>query len=249
MSGAFSLMRSKHSRTESEGVCVLEPQDGPAEGAIVWLHGLGDTFHGFADIMEHIVPYNIRCIIPNAPNRPVTMNGGMVMPAWFDMRTIGDRSTFSTEDLLQTREVVHALLDEQCELVGSKKVILGGFSQGGAVAVHAGLSYAQPLRALICHSGYVVGIDNYRKDNADPNFSIHPRSTRSPILAIHGEEDFVVPIELYDQSFGALEKILEDDVDFVRIPKLGHSLDVSTINLLRLSFSNFLAQEPRKKFN
>ncbi|SHO44802.1 alpha/beta hydrolase [Desulfopila aestuarii] len=170
----------------------LEHETGPTpDAAVIWLHGLGADGHDFAPIVPqlHLPPKpGIRFIFPHAPAIPVTVNGGYVMPAWYDIYEMDIDRTVDSDQLLASATAVEKLIERELERgIASSRIILAGFSQGGAVAYQAGLSSTRPLAGLLAMSTYFATSDSITL--AEANSSI-------PIEIHHGKFDPVVPEHL-----------------------------------------------------
>jgi len=159
--------------------------------SVIWLHGLGADGHDFEPIVPELkLPSDcaVRFIFPHAPSIPVTINGGYVMPAWYD---ILDMSIDRKVDELQLRKSAAAVVDfinhEISRGIASERIIVAGFSQGGAVAIEAALSFNKKLAGLLLMSTYFATKDSIR-------FSAENRSI--PIQIHHGDFDPVVPVSL-----------------------------------------------------
>jgi phospholipase/carboxylesterase len=164
----------------------IEPNK-TADAAVIWLHGLGADGHDFEPIVPELhLPdeYSIRFIFPHAPSVPVTLNGGMVMPAWYDILDLGSERSLNKEQLLASANAVQALIDREIERgVDSRRIVLVGFSQGGAVNYQAALTCSKPLAGLLALSTYFPTAD-----------SIVPSAANRllPIQIFHGSYDPVV---------------------------------------------------------
>jgi phospholipase/carboxylesterase len=162
----------------------------------VWLHGLGADGHDFEPVVPRLRLPGVRFVFPHAPARPVTINGGFVMPAWYDILSLERREDREdARDIAVSAGQIEALLRREVERgVPSSRVVLAGFSQGAAMALHVGIGFDQPLAALVCLSGYQVLAStmaaHWRQDN---------RTT--PILCCHGVYDDVVPVDLGRQAY------------------------------------------------
>ncbi|ASP40442.1 carboxylesterase [Bacterioplanes sanyensis] len=169
-------------------VLVDEPQQS-ADCAIIWLHGLGASPYDLQPLLpmlrRHPTLARLRGMLPQAPNRPVTINGGMVMPAWYDILAANPERVVEQTHLQHTAQQVQQLVKEAG--VPAHRVIIAGFSQGGAVAYQAALTHQQAVAGLLCLSTYLA---------AQPP---KPR-TDVPLLAMHGSEDMVVPESLGRRS-------------------------------------------------
>jgi phospholipase/carboxylesterase len=181
---------------------VIEPEQ-QANAAVIWLHGLGADGHDF----EPIVPYlnlkdgcNIRFIFPHAPSIPITMNMGYVMPAWFDILALDgvDRS-IDSQHLLASAMEVHKLIDQEvAKGIDSERIILIGFSQGGAVNYQAALTYDRPLGGMLALSSFFPTAEEVIP---------HPANQDLPIMVCHGTHDLVLDISLAEKSLEALKTL------------------------------------------
>jgi len=170
--------------------CVeIEPRK-RATCAVVWLHGLGADGHDFAPIVPHLdldPALPVRFVFPHAPRIPVGINMGMVMPAWYDIRGPDLRQGQDEEGIRRSAAQVTALLEREIERgVPSRNIVLAGFSQGGAMAVHVGLRHVQPLAGLIALSTYAVLGETIEVELSSANRGI-------AVFQAHGTEDPMVP--------------------------------------------------------
>lgn len=168
--------------------CVeIEPVT-PATAAVIWLHGLGATGHDFEAIVPELnLPEGlaVRFIFPHAPSIPVTINNGYVMPAWYDILSMDIERKVDAEQLMASSAAVVQLVEREIARgVPSNKIILAGFSQGGAVVYQAALSFGKPLAGLMALSTYFATADSIAFDAANQQL---------PILIHHGNRDGVVP--------------------------------------------------------
>jgi phospholipase/carboxylesterase len=168
--------------------CVeIEPRL-PATASVVWLHGLGASGDDFVPIVPMLRLPHVRFVFPQAPDRRVTINGGYVMPSWYDITSLGFRGQ-EREDLGQLAEssaAVEALIAREASRgVPATRVVLAGFSQGGAVALHVGHRPGQALAGIMALSTYLVHGDAERVRGV----------VETPLLCMHGRHDDVVPYE------------------------------------------------------
>ncbi|MEY4640959.1 MAG: hypothetical protein RLZZ227_953 [Pseudomonadota bacterium] len=170
---------------------LTAPATTPASASIIWLHGLGADGHDFAPIVPELrLPERlaIRFIFPHAPRMPVTVNQGMHMPAWYDIMEFGTERKFNAAQLLVSAAAVHALIDREIERgIAADRILLAGFSQGGAVNYQAGLTYDKPLAGMIALSTYFPTADA---------IEVHPANAALPILICHGTADNVLPLSM-----------------------------------------------------
>ena len=171
--------------------CVeIEPQ-GPANCSVIWLHGLGADGNDFAPLVPQLhlpagcVP---RFVFPHAPQMPVSINGGMVMRAWYDIADVSIDRKVDSERLCRSAQAVGDLVEREQERgIDSRRIVLAGFSQGGAVAYEMALSYPQPLAGLLVLSSYLARGEQTQR---------HPANASLPVLIQHGLRDPVVPESL-----------------------------------------------------
>ena len=158
------------------------------DATVIWLHGLGADGYDFAPIVPELnLPESlaIRFIFPHAPSIPVTVNNGFVMPAWFDIMEMEiDRKIDSKQLLISAAAIARYVDRELARGIDSRRIILAGFSQGGAVAYQVGLSYPKPLGGLIAMSTYFATSDSIELNQANLGL---------PIEIYHGLYDPVVP--------------------------------------------------------
>ncbi|KAL0078122.1 Phospholipase/carboxylesterase/thioesterase [Phycomyces blakesleeanus] len=198
---------------------------------VVWMHGLGDSGAGWSFLAEQLsglFPY-VKWILPNAPSIPVTLNGGMSMPAWFDIKELG-RKNATSEDrdgMLQSVTTINKILrDEVDKGIPANRIVLGGFSQGSVMSLLAGLTSEYKLAAIIGCSGWLPMPDRIQNMASDAN-------KKTPILMCHGDADPVVNYTFGKESAERLQQ-LKYDVEFKTYHNLGHSaapqelLDISS---------------------
>ncbi|MDR9441070.1 MAG: dienelactone hydrolase family protein [Halomonas sp.] len=174
------------------GELIIEPSNGkPVDACVFILHGLGADGHDFEPLVPALpLPDDagVRFILPHAPRLPVTINGGMVMPAWYDIKEMSLDRQIDEPQLMASAERIQALVREQIEHgIDSRRIILAGFSQGGAVAYQAALTFEVPLGGLLALSTYFATADSI--ELSDANRSL-------PIEVHHGSFDPVVPESL-----------------------------------------------------
>lgn len=176
---------------------VIEPKTS-ATAAVIWLHGLGADGHDFEPVVPALrLPASpaVRFILPHAPSLPVTINGGYVMPAWYDILEAQLERKVDENQLKASAREVHKLIDREIEKgIDSSNIIIAGFSQGGAVGYEAALTYPKPL-------GGVLGLSTYFATRE--NIQVHSANKDIPIQVFHGSMDPVVPEALGKQSYEA----------------------------------------------
>lgn len=166
----------------------IEPNSGAATAAVIWLHGLGADGNDFAPVVPMLDLPHVRFVFPHAPQIPVTINNGWVMRAWYDIRSLDRRP--DREDPTQIRASaaqIAALLDrEVARGIPSARIVLAGFSQGGAMTLYTGLRYPSPLAGLLALSAYMLLPESLAAEAATANAA-------TPICAAHGKLDDLVP--------------------------------------------------------
>lgn len=172
----------------------------PASASVIWLHGLGANGHDFAPVVPELgLPQSLalRFVFPHAPQIPVTMNGGMIMPAWYDILEMSLQRRVDLEQLLTSADRVRALVQRERERgIPAQRIVLAGFSQGGAVAYQTALTHPEPLAGLLAMSTYLA--NDPEPDQANAGL---------PISIQHGEFDPVVPETLGQQACQALQAL------------------------------------------
>lgn len=167
----------------------------PATASVIWLHGLGASGDDFVPIVPELqLPPElaVRFIFPHAPAMPVTINGGYIMPAWYDILAMKLERQIDTKQLLASCAAITAFIDREIERgIASQRIILAGFSQGGAVAYQTALSYPKALGGLLALSTYLATKDSLQT---------HPTNQQLPITIFHGIYDSVVPEVLGSQA-------------------------------------------------
>lgn len=168
----------------------LETQNNP-DCAVIWLHGLGANGHDFEPIVDQLnLPSSIRArfIFPHAPVQAVSLNNGMQMPSWYDIYSLDMDSKEDYEGIKKISEEIHLLIKQEIDNgIDANKIVLAGFSQGGALTLYAGLNYNQPLAGLVALSCYLPLRDQ---------FEVYAKTASRdlPIFIAHGTHDDVVPL-------------------------------------------------------
>jgi phospholipase/carboxylesterase len=171
------------------------------EYAVIWMHGLGADGHDF----EPIVPIlnlpgglAIRFIFPHALMRPVTVNGGAVMRAWYDIIELSTSRGQDEAGIRHSAEKIKALIDREVKRgIPASNIILAGFSQGGAMALHVGLRYPEKLAGIMGLSAYLLFPQRLQSEHSKAN-------SATPVFVAHGTQDPVVPFMLGQQLHESL---------------------------------------------
>jgi phospholipase/carboxylesterase len=167
---------------------TLEP-DHPADAVVVWLHGLGADGHDFEQIVPELkLPdgHRIRFIFPHAPIRPVSINNGEEMRAWYDFIPHSEHE--GADDISRSADDVRAFVDAAIEAgIDPSRIVLAGFSQGGVMALHTGLRLNCRIAGIAALSTYLYDVSTVDTERTDENLAI-------PILMAHGTRDPMIPI-------------------------------------------------------
>lgn len=170
--------------------------------SIIWLHGLGADGQDFVPIVEELsLPVAVRFIFPHAPMRPVTINGGYVMRAWYDIAgsSIGEQQ--DEHGIRASQQAIDALIaQEVARGIAPDHIFLAGFSQGGAIALHTALRQAVPLAGVLALSCYLPLAGSAGNE-------VLPGTRTTPVFMAHGRNDPVVPYGLGATSRDALVKL------------------------------------------
>jgi phospholipase/carboxylesterase len=180
----------------------LESQPGTAaRAAVIWLHGLGADGNDFAGLVPELNLSGcppIRFVFPHAPSIPVTLNGGYVMPAWYDIMGLNLEDRQDAAGIQKSEKAIVALIEnEVARGIAYENIVLAGFSQGCAMALHTGLRFAHRLAGIMALSGYLPLADRFVTERMQAN-------AKTPIFMAHGTQDPVVVLARGEDSRNAL---------------------------------------------
>lgn len=180
----------------------LEVGASDAQHSVIWLHGLGADGHDFEPIVAELnLSQPVRFIFPHAPEMSVTINNGMRMPAWYDIAAPQiDQRQDDTGIRGSEKAIIDLIENEIARGVSSESIILAGFSQGGAIALHTALRYHKPLAGIMALSTYLPLADTVENE-------IHDANKNTAIFIAHGTYDPVVPLELAVKTQQQLNKL------------------------------------------
>lgn len=175
---------------------VIEPQ-GQHRASVIWLHGLGADGHDFEPIVPELqlpTDAGVRFIFPHAPERPVTINGGMRMRAWYDITGISPDTAEDSDGIEASRAEVEALIAAEKQAgIPAGRIILAGFSQGGAIALHTALRHPERLAGLVGLSTYLPLREQLAEQASAANRDL-------PVFMAHGSQDPMLPQQLGEMS-------------------------------------------------
>ncbi len=217
----------------------VEPGD-QAQAAVIWLHGLGADGRDFRPIVPELdLPQEarIRFVFPHAPYRPVTINGGMAMRAWYDLLGLEAGSPQDAEGIQDGERRLRELIDRETRRgVPAERVVLAGFSQGGALALYTGLRYPQRLAGIMGLSTYLPLHWAVAESRAEGN-------AETPIFMAHGRQDPVLPFELGEYARCWLQE-RGYPVEW-RGYVMGHQVCLEEIQAIAVWLQQVLAESPR----
>jgi phospholipase/carboxylesterase len=176
-----------HRERESLATIEVEPRGEPI-GSVVVLHGMGASGHDFEDALPLLHLPRVRFVLPHAPLKSVTVEGGRIMPAWHDIRVLDDGEPLpDASDVHDSALMIEAVIASEIERgIPASRIALAGFSQGAAMSLFVGLRYPSALAGIACVSGYTL-FPNV------PHAKASPASRSTPVLFCHGTRDTVVP--------------------------------------------------------
>uniref|UniRef100_A0A2P2HZW1 palmitoyl-protein hydrolase n=1 Tax=Hirondellea gigas TaxID=1518452 RepID=A0A2P2HZW1_9CRUS len=182
---------------------------------VIFLHGLGDTGHGWASAMGNLSMPHIKVICPTAPVMPVTLNAGFKMPSWFDLTSLEVDAPEDAPGIKAARDKIHELIDAEVRSgIPANRIVLGGFSQGGGLALYSAFTHKESLAGVVALSCWL------------PLRSEFPQAalgnTATPILQCHGDCDPVVPFK-FGQLTSSLIKKFAGNLEFKTYKGMMHS--------------------------
>lgn len=186
----------------SELDCIVIETQARPDAAIIWLHGLGADGNDFVPIIDQLqLPsdYAVRFIFPHAPVRPITINQGYQMSGWYDISTLSIVDEEDEAGIMESSAILKQLCEEQeADGINSSRIILAGFSQGGAIALHCGCRYPKPLAGIMALSTYLVLAESLSEE-------ISEYADETSVFMAHGRQDEVIAYEYGRQSMEQLE--------------------------------------------
>ena len=180
---------------------ILQPVK-PADACVIWLHGLGADRYDFLPVAEALQEslLSTRFVLPQAPTRPVTINGGYAMPSWYDIKAMSPARAIDRDELEASAErIIELIENERTSGIDASRIFLAGFSQGGAVVLHtAFLKWQGPL-------GGVLALSTYAPTFSD-ELELSASQQRIPVLSLHGQFDNVVQNSMGRSAYEHLKK-------------------------------------------
>jgi phospholipase/carboxylesterase len=185
---------------ETESAVTIEPA-GTARASVIWLHGLGADGYDFVPMVKELglaPDANIRFVFPHAPVRPVTLNAGMPMRAWYDIVSLDRAGKVDEKGIRESETRVRGLIAEQ--KVEPSRIVVAGFSQGGAIALHTALRLPDRLAGVLALSTYLPMADTLATERSEANGD-------TPILMCHGQYDAMLTLQIGQSSRDQLIKL------------------------------------------
>ncbi|XP_033854949.1 acyl-protein thioesterase 1-like isoform X2 [Acipenser ruthenus] len=198
---------------------AIVPAARKATAAVIFLHGLGDTGHSWAEMFAGIRTSHVKYICPHAPIMPVTLNMNMAMPSWFDIIGLSPDAEEDDSGIKQAAENIKALIDQEVKNgIPSHRIVLGGFSQGGALSLYTALTSQQRLAGVVALSCWLPLRSSF------PQAAANSVNKEISILQCHGEADPLVPLVFGCLTVEKLKSIVSPaNINFKTYPRMPHS--------------------------
>lgn len=215
------------------GMITIAPGEGGAAHTATFIgpiHGLGDTNMGWADVAGYLHMSDklghVKFVLPNAPTSPVTLNGGMSMPSWYDITSLDERAGQECAGIEDSCATVTALIEEELAAgIPLSRIVVGGFSQGGAMSLYAGLQYDGTLAGVCVMSGYLPKSET---------FSVPESAKLTPVAHFHGVDDPTVKLEWAQKSVDLVREKGVAEYTLTEYEGMGHSTSPEEIADVRL---------------
>lgn len=182
--------------------CITLEPDSPATACVIWMHGLGADGNDFVPIVPELnlpTGHGVRFVFPNAPTMPVTINGGYVMRAWYDIVSAELDKRADEGGVRRSQTLIEELIaDQRSKGIAADRILLAGFSQGGVIALQTGLRHPEKLAGIMALSTYLACADSLGVEASAANRQI-------PLFMVHGSMDPVIPVALAKLSKARLE--------------------------------------------
>ena len=182
--------------------CITLEPDSPATACVIWMHGLGADGNDFVPIVPELnlpAGHGVRFVFPNAPTMPVTINGGYVMRAWYDIVAAELDKRADEAGVRRSQALIEELIaDQRSNGIAADRILLAGFSQGGVIALQTGLRHKERLAGIMALSTYLACADSLGVEASAANRQI-------PLFMVHGSMDPVIPVTLAKLSKARLE--------------------------------------------
>lgn len=203
--------------------------------SVIWLHGLGADGYDFAPVVDMLNLAQVRFILPHAPSMAVTRNNGYVMPAWYDLYAPSESQPEDLAGITRSEGYLNSLIDNEIKRgIASDKIVLAGFSQGGAIALHTATRYPKKLAGVLALSTYLPLNSTLAKQ-------AHAANLATPIFMAHGRTDDIISLDRALASRLCLEET-GFAVQWHKYP-MAHSVCAEEINDIRLFLAELFQQD------
>ena len=203
--------------------------------SVIWLHGLGANGYDFAPVVDMLNLAQVRFILPHAPSMAVTRNNGYVMPAWYDLFAPSESQQEDLVGITRSEDYLNSLIENEIKRgIASDKIVLAGFSQGGAIALHTATRYPKKLAGVLALSTYLPLKATLAKQ-------AHAANLATPIFMAHGRADDIISL---DRALASRLSLQESgfNVQWHEYP-MAHSVCAEEINDIRLFLTGILQQD------
>jgi phospholipase/carboxylesterase len=204
-------------------------------GSVIWLHGLGADGYDFAPVVDMLNLAQVRFILPHAPSMAVTRNNGYVMPAWYDLYAPSESQQEDLVGIRRSEDHLNSLVENEIKRgIASDKIVLAGFSQGGAIALHSATRYPKKLAGVLALSTYLPLKATLAKQ-------AHAANLATPIFMAHGRADDIISL---DRALASCLSLQENGFTVQwHEYAMAHSVCVEEINDIRLFLTKLLQQD------
>lgn len=214
-SAASNMVYCKYFAMDNREACI-RPASGNHNATLIFLHGLGDSCHGWHQILSGICANHVKVLCPNAPRQAVSMSSGFKMPSWFDIKSLNFDSEEDEEGIVKSSDDLKELIKAEVKSgIPYDRIVIGGFSQGGAVALHTFMTHDQKLGGCVGLSTFLPLHSKFEDITKDANKD-------TALFLAHGKIDSVVKF-----SFGKMTKdVLKtrySNIQWNKYNGLGHS--------------------------
>jgi len=204
-------------------------------GSVIWLHGLGADGYDFAPVVDMLNLVQVRFILPHAPAMPVTRNQGYVMPAWYDLYDPSESPVEDAVGIRRSEDYLNSLIENEIKRgIACDKIVLAGFSQGGAIALHSATRYPKKLAG-------VLALSTYLPLKASLAEEAHAANLATPIFMAHGKADDIISLDRALASRSSLQAS-GFNVEWHEYA-MAHSVCAEEINDIRLFLTGLLQQD------
>ncbi len=203
--------------------------------SVIWLHGLGADGFDFVPVVDMLNLAQVRFILPHAPSMAVTRNNGYVMPAWYDLYAPSDSQKEDLAGITRSEDYLNSLIDNEIKRgIASDKIVLAGFSQGGAIALHSATRYPKKLAGVLALSTYLPLKATLAKQ-------AHAANLATPIFMAHGRADDIISL---DRALASRLSLQESGFNVQwHEYAMAHSVCAEEINDIRLFLTGLLQQD------